>query len=118
MPVKDRLIRIFSASGDQLLNHSRALFLRRYGFEVTTTISKQEASKQLETGTYDVLIFGATLPTDACWELAEIFRKRNSKGKIIEVVPSATSPPKNRPDAIVSADEPIKLVATIYAQLS
>ena len=119
MSSKERPIRVLSASVDHLLNHSRALFLRRCGFEVTTSSSKEHAREQLDAATYDVLIFGTTLSRDACLELAEFFRKRNSRGKIIEVVPSEAPMPKNQPDAIVaSADEPAKLVTTIYAQVT
>jgi hypothetical protein len=116
---KEHPIRVLSASVDHLLSHCRALFLRRCGFEVTTSSSKEHAREQLDAATYDVLIFGTTLSRDACLELAECFRKRNSRGKIIEVVPSEAPIPKNQPDAIVaSADEPAKLVTTIYAQVT
>lgn len=112
-------IRVLSASVDPLLNNSRALFLRRYGFAVTTSSSKEQARKVLNSAVYDILIFGSTLPADACCELAEVFRTRNSRGKIIEVLTSHTSVPKNRPDAVVaSADDPVKIVSTIYSQFS
>jgi ethanolamine utilization protein EutA (predicted chaperonin) len=53
-----------------------------------------------------------------CWQLAEVFRESNSRGKIIEVIPSAWEPVKNQPDAIVvSTDESWKLVAIIRENL-
>jgi hypothetical protein len=111
-------IRILSASIDPGLNHSRALLLRHYWFDVTTSESKEHAREQIELSHFDVLIFGNTLPSDACWELAKIFRQHNSKGKIIEIIPSPWAAPKNRPDAsAVGTAEPELLITTILQTL-
>ena len=113
-----RPIRILSASIDPGLNHSRALLLRHYGFDVTTSESKEQAREQIESSHFDVLIFGNTLPRDPCWELADIFRRQNSKGKIIEIIPSPWAAPKNRPDAsVVGTAEPEQLITTIHRTL-
>lgn len=112
-------IRILSASVDPGLNRSRALLLRRHGFEVITSESTEHAREQLNSTTFDVLIFGSTLGRDACWELAETFRKRNSRGRIIEILPHVDASPKNQPDAlVVSAEEPSKLVTAIHDNLN
>ena len=114
----DRQIRVLSASVDPHLNHSRALLLRHHGFDVTTSESTQQARTQMERESFDVLIFGTTLPRDSCWELAGVFRRRNASGKIIEIVPAPSAAPKNQPDAVViSADEPSILVDTIRENL-
>jgi len=111
---RQRPIRILSASVDPNLNHARALLLRHHGFEVVTSESKETAQRQIDRYEFDVLIFGTTLPRDTCWELAEAFRKRNSEGKVIEIIPSPWASPKNRPDAtVVSTEEPGILIATI-----
>ncbi len=111
---RKRPIRILSASVDPNLNHARALLLRHHGFEVVTSESKETAQRQIDRYEFDVLIFGTTLPRDTCWELAEAFRKRNSEGKVIEIIPSPWASPKNRPDAtVVSTEEPGILIATI-----
>ena len=113
-----RPIRILSASIDPGLNHSRALLLRHYGFDVTTSESKEHAREQIEGSHFDVLIFGNTLPEDTCWELEQVFRRRNSKGKIIEILPSPWAEPKNRPDAsVVGTAEPEQLISTIQRTL-
>ena len=109
-----RLIRILSASIDAGLNHSRALLLRHYGFDVTTSESKEHAREQIEGSHFDVLIFGNTLPQDTCWELAGIFRRKNPRGKIIEITPSPWAAPKNQPDSsVVGTAEPEQLITTI-----
>ena len=111
-------IRVLSASVDPRLNQSRALLLRQHGFDVITSESTEHARQQLDSSTFDVLIFGSTLAREACWELAEAFRKRNSRGRIIEILPHSDASPKNQPDAlVVSAEEPAKLVATIHENL-
>jgi hypothetical protein len=112
-------IRVLSASVDPGLNHSRALLLRQHGFDVITSESTEHAREQLNATTFDVLIFGSTLARDACWELAEAFRKRNSRGRIIEILPHFDALPKNQPDAVVvSAEEPSNLVTTIHENLN
>jgi hypothetical protein len=113
-----RPIRILSASLDPGLNQTRALLLRHYGFDVTTSESKEHAREQIEGSDFDVMIFGNTLPLDTCWELAGIFRRRNSKGKIIEILPSPWAAPKNKPDfTVVGTAEPEQLI-TVIRQLA
>ncbi len=115
---EDQPIRVLSASVDPHLNNSRALLLRRHGFDVTTSESSADAREQIESSPFDVLIFGSTLTRDTCWELAEIFRQSNLDGKIIEILPSPEAPVKNQPDAVVvSTDEPSKLIGTIRENL-
>ena len=115
---KEQPIRVLSASADPQLNQSRALLLRSHGFDVTTSESSRQAREHMTYSVFDVLIFGATLPRDTCWELAEVFRECNSNGKIIEIVPSPDAPVKNQPDAVVvSTDEPSKLVTAIRDNL-
>jgi CheY-like chemotaxis protein len=112
--VEGRPVRVLSASNDPDLNRARALLLRHHGFDVTISHSKESARQEIETSLFDVLIFGNTLPSDTCWELAAVFRSRNASGRIIEILPSPWANPKNRPDAtVVSTDEPEKLIATI-----
>ena len=107
-------ISILSASIDPGLNRARGLLLEHHGFEVVTSESLEHARKHIENGHFDVLIFGSTLPSDTCWQLAEVFRKRNANGRIIEILPSPWAAPKNRPDAtVVGHDEPTKLISLI-----
>jgi CheY-like chemotaxis protein len=111
---KKNPIRVLSASIDRNLNRSRALLLRRYGFQVTTSNSPEHATEKIASSAFDVLIFGTTLPRDTCWQLADVFRRRNSRGKIIEIIPAAWSAPKNKPDAtVVSTDQAEALITTI-----
>ena len=111
-------IRVLSASVDPSLNQARALLLRYHGFEVVSTESKDYAVERIQKDSFQVLIFGSTLPRDTCWELAEVFRKHNAAGKIIEIVPSPWSAPKNRPDAVVVSTEAAdKLISAIREQL-
>jgi DNA-binding NtrC family response regulator len=115
---KEQPIRVLSASADPQLNQSRAQLLRSHGFDVTTSESSDDAREHMAYSLFDVLIFGATLARDTCWELAEVFRQRNSDGKIIEIVPSPEATVKNQPDAVVvSTDEPSKLVTIIRDNL-
>jgi PleD family two-component response regulator len=117
--LKDRTIRVLSASTDRNLNLARALLLQHHGFKVTALESKAEALKEIERRRFDVLIFGSTLPYDTCWELAGVFRKHNSAGKIVEIIPSPWTAPKNQPDAtVVSSDEPTELIKVIHEQLA
>ena len=110
----ERSIRILSASVDAGLNQARALLLRHYGFEVTTSESVEHANEQIKQKQFDVLVFGSTLPRDMCWQLAAVFRDRNTGGRIIEILPSPWTAPKNRPDAtVVSSDEATALIRTI-----
>ena len=100
------------------LNQARALLLRHHGFDVVSTESKDYAVERIQKDSFHVLLFGSTLPRDTCWELAEVFRKHNPAGKIIEIVPSPWSAPKNRPDAIVVSTEAAdKLISAIREQL-
>jgi DNA-binding response OmpR family regulator len=111
-------IRVLTASVDPHLNRSRAQLLRDHGFDVITSESTDHAREQIQSSTFDVLIFGPTLPPDACWELAKVFRKRNFDGKIVEILPSSEALIKNQPDAVVvSSEEPSKLVGTIRKNL-
>jgi CheY-like chemotaxis protein len=111
-------LRILSASVDANLNQTRALILQDHGFDVTTSESLEDATQRMERQQFDVLIFGSTLPRDTCWKLAEVFRRRNASGKIIEVLPSPWAAPKNRPDAtVISSDEPTKLVDAILERI-
>ena len=111
-------LRVLSASVDPGLNHARALLLERYGLDVTTSESTEHALQQIHSAPFDVLIFGSTLPRDTCWELARPFRSRNAQGRIIEIVPSEWTAPKNQPDAVVaSSDEAQRLVTIIYEQV-
>jgi CheY-like chemotaxis protein len=113
-PSVGRPVRVLSASTDAGLNRARGLLLKHHGFDVTTSESVEHAREQIQQSLFDVLIFGNTLPRDTCWQLAEVFRKRNEKGRIIEILPSPWAAPKNKPDAtVVSSAEPMELVATI-----
>ena len=99
---------------DAGLNRSRALLLRDHGFEVETAESLEKANRLIKDEQFNVLIFGSTLPRDACWTLAETFREQHATGKIIEILPSPWVAPRNRPDAtVVGSDEQAKLVAVI-----
>jgi hypothetical protein len=110
----ERRIRVLSASVDPSLNRTRGLLLEHHGFDVVTSESLQHAREQIQNGVFDVLIFGSTLPSDTCWQLAEVFRKCSPNGKIIEILPSPWAAPKNRPDATVAShDEPMKLITII-----
>lgn len=112
-------IHVLSASTDHGLNTARAQLLRHYGFHVVSTESKEEAHEHIERQDFHILIFGSTLRRDTWWELAAVFRRRNAKGKIIEIVPSPWAAPKNQPDAtVVSSDEAEKLITTIRLALS
>jgi DNA-binding NtrC family response regulator len=118
-PISKKPIHVLSASTDPGLNSARAQLLRHYGFHVVATESKEEAHEHIERGDFHVLIFGSTLGRDTCWELAAVFRRRNAKGKIIEIVPTPWAAPKNQPDAIVaSSDEAEKLITTIRVAIS
>src|SRR5262249_49157716 len=47
----------------------------------------------------------------------EVFRVQNPNGKIIEILPSPWTAPKNQPDAtIVSSDEAAKLITTVAGE--
>jgi hypothetical protein len=95
------------------------LLLRHYGFDVTTSESKEHAREQIERSPFDLLISGDTLPQDACWGLAAVFRRHNLKGKIIEIVPSPWATPKNQPDfSVVGTAEPDQLIGTIHQNTS
>jgi hypothetical protein len=79
-----------------------------------TSESLDHARDLIQTQSFDVLVFGSTLPRDTCWQLADVYRKRNARGKIIEILPSPWAAPKNRPDAtVVSGEEPERLINTI-----
>ena len=115
---RKRPIRVLSASTDPGLNHARAMLLRDHGFDVHTSDSVEAAIGAIERDAFDVLIFGSTLPSDACWKLAHVFRQHSSKGRIIEILPSPWAAPRNRPDAtVVGADEPSRLVTLIQDQV-
>jgi len=107
-------VRILSASVDANLNRSRALILREHGFEVTASESVHEAREHMQSQSFDVIIFGSTLPRDTCWTLAGVFRNLNPKGTIIEILPSPWAAPKNNPDVtVVSCDDPTELISAI-----
>ncbi len=113
-PASKSATRVLSASFDAGLNRSRALLLRDHGFDVETSESLETAHHLIENRKFDVLIFGSTLPSDACWTLGQAFRKHHAAGKIIEILPSPWAAPRNRPDAtVVGSDEQAKLVAAI-----
>ena len=118
-PAKKPAIRILSASMDAGLNRSRALLLREHGFDVNTSESLEQATQLIEAEHFDVLIFGSTLSRDACWTLAEAFRKRHAAGKIVEILPSPWSTPRASVDAtVVGSEEPAKLVASIQQHVA
>src|SRR5690242_17095555 len=111
-------IRVLSASGDPNLNAIRADLLRGYGLSVTTVESLELATNYLNDSRFDVLIFGSTLPKEACLELAAVFRHRSIAGKIVEVIPSYSDAPKNQPDAIIAIDdEKYSLISIIIETL-
>ena len=116
--LEEQPIRILSASVDPRLNHSRAVLLRDHGFDVITSESIERARELIKSSRFDVLIFGSTLTPAVCWELAEVFRASNTRGRIIEIIPSPAGPIKNNPDAVVlTMDESSRLVATIRDNL-
>lgn len=108
-------LRILTASANADLNNARASLLRRSGFDVTTAESDDYAQQHLKASRFDVLIFGSTLPYQACWDLAATFRQSNSAGRIIEILPTRAAVPKNQPDSIVVSDEEeTRLIETIH----
>jgi hypothetical protein len=112
-------IRILSASVDSSLNQSRAMLLRHHGFDVKTSESLEHAREQIAEDLFDVLIFGSTLPRDVCWQLAEVFRQRNTSGRVVEILPSPWTAPKNRPAAtVIRSGEAAKLISAIRAENS
>jgi hypothetical protein len=114
-----RTIRVLSASDDLGLSRSRVLLLQQFGYDAMYSESKEHARDLIENTGIDVLIFGSALTRDTCWELAGVFRARNSKGKIVEVLPAPWSAPKNRPDAtVVGSDEAEHLDDTIRSLLA
>ena len=118
-PARKSVVRILSASADPGLNHSRALLLREHGFEVKTSESLEQATQLIENEKFDVLIFGSTLAQDACWTLAEAFRTRHARGKIIEILPSPWATPRVAVDAtVIGNDEPAKLIASIQQDVA
>ena len=104
-------IRVLSASNDPGLAHSRELLLLDHGCEVKTSLSKSHAKELIQSHTFDVLVFGNSLTPDVCQELAEDFRARNRRGKIIEIHLAYWDAPMNQPDAIVIGPE--ELIAAI-----
>jgi hypothetical protein len=65
---------------------------------------------------FDVVVFGSALSRDTGSELAGVFRTRNSKGKIIEIIPSLWTAPTYRPDVtILRSDEATRLPAVIHS---
>ena len=107
-------IRVLSASGDPNLNAIRADLLRNYGLTVTTTESLEQATSYLRQESFDLLIFGSTLPKETCRVLAVVFRQSSRGGKIVEVLPSYSDAPKNQPDAIIAVeDESASLISVI-----
>ncbi len=67
-------IRILSASVDAALTAVVPLLLQSHGFEVITSQSLLHAYAEIQAQPFNVLIFGSQLPTDTCWQLAEVFR--------------------------------------------
>ena len=107
-------IRVLSASNDPNLNANRANLLREYGLSVTTAESIEQATQYLKESPFDLLIFGSTLPKEACTKLAAVFRHSSQSGKIVEVLPSYSDAPKNHPDAIIAVeDEKYSLISVI-----
>lgn len=110
--------RVLSASANADLNNARAVLLREHGFDVTTSHSTEDATRHLTSSTFDVLIFGATLQREACWDLSATFRQTNAAGRIIEILPTRSDVPKNQPDSVVASDdEGTQLVITIRETL-
>ncbi len=113
-PVSDVAIRVLCLSLDPGLNHSRALLLRDHGFVVETCESIDKGHRLIETGNYEVLIFGNTLPNDTCWMLEQVFRKHHPRGTMIEIRPSPWAAARSQADAtVVGSDEPSTLVHAI-----
>lgn len=114
---RERPIRVLSASTDLGLSRTRVMLLQ-FGFDATYSESKQHAIDLIEKKTFDVLVFGSTLERDTCWELAGLFRSRNSGGKVIEILPTTWKSPKNRPDAtVLGSDEAHSLPDAIRSLL-
>lgn len=110
-PSTKTAVRVLSASMDPGLNHSRALLLRDHGFLVETCESVDKAQILVAQENFDALIFGSTLPSDACSQLERAFRRCQSKGVIIEILPSPWVEARSHPDAtVVGTDEPASLV--------
>ena len=111
-----RLIRVLSASTDLGLSRTRVMLLQQFGFDAIYSESKQHAIELIEKNAFDVLVFGSTLERDTCWELAAVFRSRNSDGKVIEILPTTWKTPKNRPDAtVLGSDEAHSLPEAIHS---
>ena len=117
MPKESEIpIRVLSASIDLGLSRTRVMLLQRFGFDAVYSESKQHALELIERTTFDVLVFGSALSRDTCWELARVFRAHNPKGKIIEILPTAWTAPKSKPDAtVLGSDEANRLPETILS---
>ena len=102
---------VLSVSADPGLSHTRELLLRKQGCEVKTSLSKSHAQELMQSHSFDVLVFGNSLTTDVCQELAKDFRVRNPQGKIIEILVASWHVPMNGPDA--TAIGPEELIAAI-----
>ena len=108
-------IRVLSANVDLDVSRTRVTLLEQFGFDAMFSESKQHALELIEKKAFDVLVFGSALSRDTGWELAGVFRARNSKGKIIEIIPTVCTPPRYRPDATVLDSEANRLPETIHS---
>src|SRR5215469_10973288 len=104
-------ITVLSVSADRGLSHARELLLVDNGCEVMTSLSKFHAQELIQSHSFDVLVFGNSLTSDVCQELAKGFRARNPQGKIIEILAANWKSPMNQPDAIALSPE--ELIAAI-----
>ncbi len=104
-------VTVLSVSADPGLSHTRELLLLNHGCEVTTSLSRTEAQRQIQSHSFDVLVFGNSLTPDVCQELAKDFRARNPRGKIVEILVASWGVPMNGPDAIAIGPE--ELIAAI-----
>src|SRR5215469_6573644 len=112
-------IRVLSASVDLGVSRTRVMLLRQFGFDATFSESKRHALELIEKKAFDVLVFGSALSRDTGWELAGVFRTHNSKGKIIEIIPTVWTATRYRPDAtVLDSDEANRLPETIHSMFA
>jgi DNA-binding response OmpR family regulator len=108
-----RRVRVLSVSADPGLRAARELLLKQHGFDVVTSLSKTHARMLLETEPFDILLFGSSLTSETCTELAKEFRGRNPEGKVVEVLSAPWAAPLNHPDSV--AVSPEELLAAVGA---
>lgn len=109
--------RILSVSYDEAILRTRQYILEAAGFEVLSALGFADAAKIAQTGTYDLLLLGHTLPYNDKTELVRL-AKTHCDCAVVSVYKHGIDPHPDADVAVDSTDGPQAMIDAVNKALS